>query len=335
VSSYRLLPIGAITLLGCTAEPAWREGEIGVFRDGLTVGAAGGCNTFIVDGLSQQLIAEQNCLSANSLVRFDGKPGVTVQSNVYPFLEPVAATALEAVAAGTPIDVTSAFRTLAQQYLLYKWYGAGQCGISLAAVPGNSNHETGTAVDLSNYSAVISAMQSQGWTHSYPTSDPVHFDYTGSNTIDLRGDSVLSFQHLWNANNPADQIAEDGSYGPNTETKLAASPATGFALGSTCGTQPTPGDGGPVSDGGTSTEDGGSSNEDGGQAFEDGGAESNGGKSDTVGHPGPQAPASGGAGCSFEPGSGLDAASAIIFLTLAMIGLTRRRRLRRGTSQGR
>src|SRR4029077_7429710 len=108
---------------------------------GLTVGGAGGCSTFIVDGLSQQLIAEQNCIRPNALVSFAGKPGINVGSNVYAFLEPPAADAIAKAATSLSLDVTSAFRTLAQQYLLYKWYQAGQCGISLAATPGNSNHE--------------------------------------------------------------------------------------------------------------------------------------------------------------------------------------------------
>jgi hypothetical protein len=225
----------ALVLGGCSAEePAWEEGPIGEVSEGLTVGGAGGCSTFIVDGLSKQLIAEENCIQANTLVSFSGKKGISIGSNVYPYLEPKAAAGLEAAGASSTLSVTSAFRTLAQQYLLYRWYQNGTCGISLAAVPGNSNHETGIAVDLSNYSAEISNMSSHGWTHTYPSSDPVHFDYTAGGTTDLRPDSVLAFQRLWNLNNPSAKIAEDGDYGPITASKVAASPATGFAKGSTC-----------------------------------------------------------------------------------------------------
>ena len=230
-----------LVLGGCSAEePAWEEGQIGEISEGLTVGGAGGCSTFIVDGLSKQLIAEENCIAANTLVSFSGKKGITVGSNVYPYLEPKAATGLEAAAAASGLSVNSAFRTLAQQYLLYRWYQNGQCGISLAAVPGNSNHETGIAVDLANYSSEIGNMSNHGWTHTYPSSDPVHFDYTAGGTTDLRHDSVLAFQKLWNLNNPNDKIAEDGDYGPMTASKIAASPATGFAKGSTCAPQTTP-----------------------------------------------------------------------------------------------
>ena len=221
-------------------KPAWEEGPIGEIYEGLSVGGAGGCSTFIVDGLSKQLIAEQNCIRANALTSFAGKKGISIGSNVYPYLEPKAATGLEAAGASATLSVTSAFRTIAQQYLLYRWYENGQCGISLAAVPGNSNHETGIAVDLGNYASVIGLMSSHGWTHSYPSSDPVHFDYTAGGTIDLRSESVLAFQKLWNLNNPGAKIAEDGAYGPITASKIAASPATGFAKGTTCAPKSTP-----------------------------------------------------------------------------------------------
>ncbi len=64
--------------------------------------------------------------------------------------------------------------------------------------------------------------------------DPVHFDHTSS--PDNRGQDVLAFQKLWNLNNPNDQIAEDGAYGPQTEARFKKSSATGFTVGPTCGT---------------------------------------------------------------------------------------------------
>ena len=233
--------LAVVVLAGCSGEePSWQEGPIGEVYEGLSVGGAGGCSTFVVDGLSKQLIAEQNCIRANALVSFSGKKGISIGSNVYPYLEPKAAAGLEAAATASGLSINSAFRTIAQQYLLYQWYQKGECGISLAAVPGNSNHETGIAVDVSNYSSEISNMSNHGWTHSYPSSDPVHFDYTAGGTIDLRSESVLAFQKLWNLNNPNAKIAEDGDYGPMTASKIAASPATGFAKGSTCMPQTTP-----------------------------------------------------------------------------------------------
>ena len=65
-----------LVLGGCSAEePSWEEGEIGEVYEGLSVGGAGGCSTFVVDGLSKQLIAEQNCIQrqrARQLQRQEG-----------------------------------------------------------------------------------------------------------------------------------------------------------------------------------------------------------------------------------------------------------------------
>jgi hypothetical protein len=131
------------------------------------------------------------------------------------------------------VQVNSAFRTVAQQYLLYRWYQTGRCGISIAARPGRSNHESGRALDLANYSSVSSSLTSRGW--SRVAGDAVHFDHLASS--DIRGQDVRAFQRLWNRNNPSDKISEDGAYGPQTEARLAKAPATGFALGASCGSK--------------------------------------------------------------------------------------------------
>jgi hypothetical protein len=54
------------------------------------------------------------------------------------------------------LQVNSMFRTLADQYVLYY---SGACG--LAARPGQSNHESGRAVDLANWSAALRAMTAE------------------------------------------------------------------------------------------------------------------------------------------------------------------------------
>jgi len=118
-----------------------------------------------------------------------------------------------------------------QQYLLLQWFNRGRCGITAAAAVGRSNHESGRAVDLANESARITAMANHGWAHDVP-GDPVHFDHLAS--ADIRGKDTLAFQRLWNRNHPADKIAEDGAYGPQTEARLKQSPATGFAVGASC-----------------------------------------------------------------------------------------------------
>ena len=78
---------------------------------------------------------------------------------------------------------------------------------------------------MQNYSAIRSTLESEGcsWLGSR---DPVHFDCPGG---DQRSQAVLAFQKLWNLNNPGDRISEDGAYGPQTESRLASTPAGGFA----------------------------------------------------------------------------------------------------------
>lgn len=63
-------------------------------------------------------------------------------------LEPGLAASLQQVAAalGTPIEVVSGLRTRAEQAELYRRYAAGAG--NLAAVPGTSRHESGTAADV-------------------------------------------------------------------------------------------------------------------------------------------------------------------------------------------
>ena len=194
-----------------------------------------GCSTAVVIGLSRQIADEAGCENPNSFVSFQGAAGITLASNaVLPYLVKGARDDLETVAAGSSLQVTSALRSIAQQYLLYNWYLQGRCGITAAATVGNSNHEGGRAVDLSNYSSRVSAMSAHGWAHDV-AGDPVHFDHTSS--PDNRGQDTKAFQVLWNRNHPADMIAEDGAYGPQTEARLKQSPATGFAIGPTCQTR--------------------------------------------------------------------------------------------------
>ncbi len=193
-----------------------------------------GCSTAVVIGLSKQIAQEAGCEDPTSFVSFQGATGITLASNaVLPFLQKDARTDLEAVAKADSLDVTSALRTLAQQYLLYEWFEQGKCGITAAATVGDSNHEGGRAVDLGNYADVITVMADHGWAHDVP-GDVVHFDHTAS--PDDRGEDIKAFQVLWNANNPSDQIGVDGEYGPETEARLQKSPAAGFVVGASCAT---------------------------------------------------------------------------------------------------
>jgi len=193
------------------------------------IAARGACSTAGIEGISAQLAEAQSCTHPGAFVRFAPYPNITLTSSrVYAFVQASARDAIQAAADRTPLQITSAFRTVADQYVLYN---SGGCG--LAATPGTSNHQSGRAIDVSNHAAAQSALEAQGcvWLGS---SDPVHFDCPG---MDLRSDAIRAFQHLWNVNNPGDPIAEDGAYGPMTNARLAGSPAAGFA-DSGCGCMP-------------------------------------------------------------------------------------------------
>jgi hypothetical protein len=221
-----LVPIALVA--GCMSD----EVELSETSQAATVSSyvTGTCSTAVVLGLSKQISDEIGCMSPTSLVRFTPSTKVQVTSSaVLPYLGKNAKTAIEGIS--TTVQINSAFRTVAQQYLLVKWHDAGRCGISAAAAVGRSNHESGRALDLANWSTVRTAMSNRGWSW-LGSSDPVHFDHFGS--ADIRGKDVLAFQRLWNRNNPGDKIAEDGAYGPQTESRLRQSPSTGFAKGAGC-----------------------------------------------------------------------------------------------------
>ena len=95
--------------------------------------------------------------------RIETISGLSLSSAALPYLQSSAATSLQSVVQrGGGIGVNSTLRSLAQQYLLYEWYLRGRCGISLAASYGRSNHESGLAVDTSDFSARRWAFESEG-----------------------------------------------------------------------------------------------------------------------------------------------------------------------------
>lgn len=222
----------AAIAVGCSEPPA--EGTSALAS---TVGdhETSTCSTAVVLELSRQIAGEVDCLAPGQLVPFAEGGGVVFAGGaVLPYVSAAArADLLAAVqsAGGATLQINSAYRTVAQQYLLYRWYQLGRCGITAAATPGGSNHESGRAIDVGNYAAWTGVLPQFGWTQTVP-GDDVHFDHLAS--PDLRGGDVRGFQRLWNRNHPGDVIAEDGLYGPMTEGRLKVAPAEGFARGPSC-----------------------------------------------------------------------------------------------------
>jgi len=208
-----------------------------------------GCSTGPLAALDEQIAAELACLAPDTMRRIDDIPGVSLGAGARSFIQADAADALRRVARRVGgISVNSAWRSVAQQYVLKSWEGS--CGIGIAATPGNSNHQSGLALDVGNWSAARSALKAEGfsWYCDYRNGgrssgcrDVVHYDFFSGQ--DLRPLAVLAFQKLWNRNNPDDRISEDGSWGPQTADRVGRSPLEGFGRRATCeaaGGQPEP-----------------------------------------------------------------------------------------------
>jgi hypothetical protein len=192
------------------------------------------CSTADVKDLALQLVEEINCLKPDVTKKIDNLPGVALGSgaSAIPYLQSATADAVVKAqkARGVTLNINSGLRTLPQQFLLYRWYVTGRCGIGLAAKPGTSNHESGLAVDIADNAAWRTAMDNSGF-RWLGASDPVHYDYLGAGAVNIRGLSVKAFQRLWNRNHADDPIGEDGNYGADTEKRLAMAPVGGFEKG--------------------------------------------------------------------------------------------------------
>ena len=91
------------------------------------------------------------------------------------------------------MEVNFAYRTIAQQMLLYNNRFNNSNPV---APPGASNPLTGLAIDIKDARGWEVYLMEYGW-NPLP-GDPPHFDYQGGGTIDLRSQSILAFQQLWN-----------------------------------------------------------------------------------------------------------------------------------------
>jgi hypothetical protein len=194
--------------------------------------AGGTCGTASVRKLSLQIVAEMNLIIPNVLVSFDDLNVDPASLAVNLYLQPGAKDALRRVirAQGNrTLTITSAYRTVAQQHLLYNWFQQGKCDISRAARPGKSNHEDGLALDLPDPENFTwrSALEDEDWDW-FGDGDRFHFTYRGGGRDDIGDIGVKAFQRLWNKYNPGDLITVDGDFGPQTAARMNRSPAEGF-----------------------------------------------------------------------------------------------------------
>lgn len=242
----------ALTLSSCAVPPpedvetdeeeeAVEESDAEVGTGSVEQATNSSCSTASIKPLSQQIIDEMQCMKPDVVAKLPNRPNLVLTAPVFPYVVKSARDAMvQALDAkpNTTMTVNSMLRTVAQQYMVRRWYEQGRCGIAAAATPGNSNHETGLAIDISEHGTWKSALESRGFDW-FGNSDKPHFDYVGSGASNQKGLDVKAFQRLWNRNNPNDKIGEDGVWGPQTRSRVQKAPAAGFAKGAVCN-QPEP-----------------------------------------------------------------------------------------------
>lgn len=194
------------------------------------------CSTSSVDGLSRQIIAQSRCIDPKAFVLIPSRPNLVLGTAVFPYMEASARDRLLKILDANKkktLTVNSALRTVAQQYLVWRWSANRRCGVQLATPPGDSNHETGLALDIADPMGWRSVLEKNEfrWLGSI---DKVHFDYVGKKSAVRNNVDVIAFQQLWNRNHSDDPISETGRYDEETEARLRKSPAAGFGQGARC-----------------------------------------------------------------------------------------------------
>lgn len=187
------------------------------------------CSTAGLKALDLQLIAQIQRIAPGLLEPFDKIPGVKCGSACHAYLQAPAVTALEKAIKqrGQAMTVNSAYRTIGQQAILFNHFQNRRCGISAAARPGLSNHNTGLAIDIEDSFGWRPYLERFGWDW-IGSFDPMHYDFEGAGIKDLRWVSIKAFQQLWNFNHPTRKIAEDGIWGAKTYECLMQTACTGF-----------------------------------------------------------------------------------------------------------
>ncbi|KAG2440738.1 hypothetical protein HXX76_003595 [Chlamydomonas incerta] len=196
------------------------------------------CVTSVALGLTKQIAAEMKAMGVPAMSELAGHTA-NVKCKEGGCFDMLQASALDSLIAITTkakrvIELQSAFRSTAQQYLLYKWKELGICnqkyGVNL---PGTSYHESGLAIDVDNPGAWVTDLKNGGWQYPYPVEDNVHFEWRAGGlnqaaVLEIAKTNLKAFQRLWNRNNPNDQIKVDGVYGDDSMARLNKAPCDGW-----------------------------------------------------------------------------------------------------------
>jgi D-alanyl-D-alanine carboxypeptidase len=114
-----------------------------------------------------------------TVVTIDGKPVERSTANAFLAMRDAAARE------GVHIRIVSGFRSMAEQEHLYQCYTTCSCNdCNLAARPGYSNHQSGTALDLNRHDpGVLNWLRAHANAHGFyetVSGEPWHWDYQGS-----------------------------------------------------------------------------------------------------------------------------------------------------------
>lgn len=192
------------------------------------------CSTGGLRGLNGQIVSLLRPIVEDIFVSCE-EVVTMVGNSTIPFLQLAAKEALARAVEekGEKLPLVHAYRTVAQQYVLRRWFLTGRCDITAARPPGSSPHERGAGIDVQadpqELQAWRTVLENNGWQWAGP-GDRGHFTYYGDG-VDLRllPEGVRSFQKLWNIHNPNDLIDEDGIFGEiQTGPRLLKSPIEGF-----------------------------------------------------------------------------------------------------------
>jgi peptidoglycan hydrolase-like protein with peptidoglycan-binding domain len=187
-----------------------------------------------VSGLNRQIIGQMNTLANGILINFESLPGIEgTGASLNLYLQAGAKESLRAALRegtakqpGLKMTINSAYRTVAQQHILYQVFQRDPKLIPLASKPGNSNHENGLAIDVNNYNAWKPYLTAHGW-HWLGGNDPVHFsEPSGRDDVNKLG--IAAFQSLWNQYHPNEPMTVDGNFGAQTAAKMESAPIGGF-----------------------------------------------------------------------------------------------------------
>lgn len=124
------------------------------------------------------------------------------------------------------LDVTDAGRTLQQQQdLINRWNAGGAANrppyLYEPAMPASaSNHVGGEAVDIGNYNVFVAYCQNYGFRHTYPGSDPVHFDFVGSASAPATGNATVQAEQAFLNSARGEHLTVDGVLGALTTAAI-------------------------------------------------------------------------------------------------------------------